>query len=459
MTIYEPVHWHEGLFLQPHHLQTMQLQLSERLNGERRLNWPYPYGLIESKVSADGLENMLVKFDRLHVVMPSGLEVRVPENTDLPSLDIKTTFESSTQPFMVYLGVPLWQGARANTLAQDRDADWRIKRMWKVSEIDRPDENTGENGQPVQVRRVNARLLLAHEDQTDMELLPLMRIAHATGEDVGLPRQDPAYVAPCMVLSGSPFLRELVRDLANQVEASRSELVVQLTRGGGFSLSTLRGVQYEQVWRLRTLNRFSGTLPHLVRAPGTSPFSVYLMLRELLGELAALHPDRDPFEAPAYDHDNPRVSFDVLSDKIRALLRGSVAASFMKIDFEAGEEMHLATLEDQHIQSANEYFLGIRTKIDPRELANLVVDIDKFKFMAESKATQRVWGIRLEEERHPPTELPSEVGLHYFRLNRADSARMWSLIETEKRIAVRWPGQDRSDFKLTLFMTAPGGEE
>jgi len=67
-----PVHWHEGLFLQPHHLQTMQHFLLERYGSERKLDFIFPYGVIDVKMSADALENMLVRFDRLRVVMPSG---------------------------------------------------------------------------------------------------------------------------------------------------------------------------------------------------------------------------------------------------------------------------------------------------------------------------------------------------------------------------------------------------
>ncbi|MFL7810771.1 MAG: type VI secretion system baseplate subunit TssK, partial [Anaerolineae bacterium] len=67
------------------------------------------------------------------------------------------------------------------------------------------------------------------------------------------------------------------------------------------------------------------------------------------------------------------------------------------------------------------------------------------------------WGIKLAEERHAPLELPSQTGLHYFRLLRADSVRMWERIKQEKSIAVRWEGIEASDFELTLYMTVPGG--
>jgi type VI secretion system protein ImpJ len=382
--------------------------------------------------------------------------VDFPDSTDLPALNIKTIFEGSSGSFDVCLGVPLWYATQANALERGGMEDWRIKRMYRTVETEWVDENTGENPQPVVTRKINARLLLPNDDRSDLEVLPLLRIAHATGEDVGLPRQDPNFVPPCMVLGGSPVLREMVRDLANQVEASRTELVLQITRGG-FAIDTMRGLQFEQIMRLRTLNHYAGRMPHIVQAPNTTPLAVYLELRGLLGELAALYPDRDQYDAPPYDHDNPLVCFSDVCGRIRSLLRGSVAPSFMKVDFSREGKLMVVALTDEHLSRPNEYFLGIKTQEDPRALGRLVEDADKFKLMAKSLATQRIWGIRLAEERHPPLELPSQLALHFFRLMRADSARMWERIKQEKSIAVRWEGIETSDFELALYMTVPDG--
>src|SRR5690606_17947170 len=147
------------------------------------------------------------------------------------------------------------------------------------------------------------------------EVIPLVRIVHAAGEDVGLPRLDTNFIPACFSITGSPTLREALRDLANALEASRRETVVQMTRAG-FSADTMRGTQFQQMLRLKTLNRFAGRLPSLVVAPGISPFDMYLELRELLGELTSLQPDRDAFDVPAYDHDSPAVPFMDLLQKV-----------------------------------------------------------------------------------------------------------------------------------------------
>src|SRR6187551_2919391 len=116
------IHWHEGLFLQPHHLQRMQRNLSTRVADERRLVLPFPYGVIDARLSRDELENKRVRFERLRVVMPSGLEVNYPDNAELPSLDIAQSFAKGSGTFTICLAVPLWQTARANTVSQDPSA-------------------------------------------------------------------------------------------------------------------------------------------------------------------------------------------------------------------------------------------------------------------------------------------------------------------------------------------------
>lgn len=460
MTIKGQIHWCEGLFLQPHHLQYMQSSFVENLAHDRRMYWNYPYGVVEAKISDDQLENMRVSFDRLRVVMPSGLEVNVPDNAYLPSLDIKESFASSSGPLTVSLGVPTWSPSRSNVIEKEATQDWRVKRRYRVAEIEKPDENTGENPQSILVRQINARLLLDNDDRSDLEVLPLLKIVHAAGEDVGLPRRDPAYIPPCLVVGGSPVLSELLRDITNQVMASRNELVVQVNRGG-FSIENMRGVQFEQVLRLRTLNRFSARLGSLIHASnGVTPFEMYMELRQLLAELAALRPDRDQFEIVEYEHDNPAIAFNEVSTRIRGLLKGVVRAKFLKVSFTMDQEQQIlvAALSDEALSLPNEYFIAIKTKRDPSELAKLVLDRDKFKLMPQSLANQRIFGVKLAQELYPPVELPAQVGLHYFRVMRSESTRLWERIEQEKSVAVRWPGIESSDFGITLYMTVPDTE-
>jgi type VI secretion system protein ImpJ len=450
------VHWHEGLFLLPHHLQRLQQGANESLIAERDRTWAYSYGVIDARLSQDDLENMRLRFDRLHAILPNGQEVRFPQDAELPAIDIKQAFESRGS-FKVYLAVPLWFSARANSVNPGETVDARAKILYRVVETEVADENTGENVKPVLQRRISARLLLEGEDASDLDTMPLLRVSRAAGEEAGLPRRDPEFVGPCLIVNGSAALRELIRDLTNQVLGSRSELVIQVNRGG-FSIDTMRGIQFEQVMRLRTLNRYGARLESLIETNNLAPFTVYLELRELLGELAALHPDRDMFECLPYDHDNPYPCFAELAGKLRQTLKGAVAPSFLKAPFVFADDSYRTALTDEHFLRPSDYFLGIKTKDDPRSLAAYVEDADKFKLMPPSLAGRAIRGVLVKEERFPPLELPAESNLYYFRLLRGDSARTWQQIQNEKGAVIRYTGRERPDYEITLYMTLPRGE-
>ncbi len=447
------VHWHEGQYLHPHHLQMMQRQTLDQVATDRNLSTPYPAGLVESRFSVDALANHQVRFDRLRLVMPSGLWVDVPDNTDLPPLlDIKEAFESSGGTLTVSIGIPVWTASRGNTLDPNNSQDHRINRIYKIVDTQHADENTGDNAQPVLIRRVNARLLLDGDDQTDLEVLPLLRLIASGGDEPGLPKLDPAFVPPCRVLGASPTLTAMVRDVAHQVASSRKELMAHLARGG-FSHETIRGLQFQQMLRLKTLSRFSAMLPQMAKAYQISPFQVYLVLTELLGELSASDPTSDRLEWIDYDHRRLGLAFGDLTDRIKSLLTAQEATSFLKVAFERDQAAHKVTVTPQQVERASEFYLVIQTQEDPRRLAKLVEDANQFKLMALSKIQMRVHGLKLLEERNPPLQLPASVDMHYFRIMTADNPQMWQLVQEEKAMAARWPAMEANDYQLTLYMT------
>ncbi len=153
--------------------------------------------------------------------------------------------------------------------------------------------------------------------------------------------------------------------------------------------------------------------------------------------------------------------FGDLMAKIRRLLRGKAPVPVLKVPFKREGNLLVAELTEEHLTKPNEYFLGVKTRQDPTELVKLVEDRDEFKLMARSLADRAIWGVMLKEERFPPFGLPAERGLHYFRLLRAESRRMWDRIGQEKAMAIRFPGIETSDYAITLYMTmvGEGGEK
>ena len=450
------VHWHEGLFLGPHHLQVMSRAISATVTHERALAMPYPYGVIEAKLAPDSLENKLIRFERLRAVMPSGLLVDTQLGADLPALNINDALENVAGGLVIHLALPLWKKDAANTVPSEEAIPANRRELFNVEDREVPDENTGVNPRPVSLRRLNARLILEGQDMTGLETLPLVRIVLSTVDRQTRPRLDPEFAPPCLQLHAWPTMTTLVRELAEQVAACREEQAAIMNRGG-FNLDAMQGPQVEQMLRLRTLNVYTGRLRALADNPVASPADAYLELTGLMGELAGLRPGTDPFVLPKFDHDRPLVSLLSLNELSRKLLAIEAAETWWKLDLVRGpsDRSYQATLEEKHLARPNQYFLAIRTGQDVDTITKLVEDGRAFKCMPMSLEGKTVYGVPLKYDAHPPLGLPLHGDLHYFRMQRSENEMIWGRVQDDNAICCHWQGMESTDFDLSIYMTVP----
>jgi type VI secretion system protein ImpJ len=279
-----------------------------------------------------------------------------------------------------------------------------------------------------------------------------LRVIRASGEDAGKPRQDPEFVPPSLLVCSSAVLHDLARDLVAQLDASREQLRIK-TATGGLGLE----VKWELTVRLTTLNRYCASLPSIVEGGVIPPFALYLQLRELLGELLALHPAENLFNCRNYDHLDPLPAFRELDRKIRGEIRISRAAEPLRVAFTGDPGLLRATLEPQHFEKPTGYYLGVKTRVDRTKLAVYVTDGNKFKLMPRSLEQAAIFGVELKEESYPPLELPAQGDLFYFRLLSASNPRRWDQIKQDQAMSLVWNNRelDLSEAAFTLFMTLP----
>src|SRR5262249_47658537 len=133
--------------------------------------------------------------------------------------------------FTIYLAVPLWSLSSPNAFRPGQATDSSAKVIYGLREADRPDENTGENPKSVQVRMINARLILESQVRPDLDVLPVLRIQRAGERAKDQARLDRNFAPPSLTLSGSPTLQRIASELAAKVESSRNELAAVFARG------------------------------------------------------------------------------------------------------------------------------------------------------------------------------------------------------------------------------------
>jgi len=468
------IHWEEGVSLQPHHLQRMQRNLSEKVSRHYRLLRPFSYGILEIGLSRADLEsNLKVFLNRLWAIMPSGLEVNIPETAVLDErfhpLDIAEQFERIGDGHLdVYLGIPRWREGRANTLdGMGGTEKTRSNLIYRVKEEPEcVDENTGRNPRPIRFRQINARLLLGgdEKDQPDMEVLHLFRIIrHTVGSQEGVaggisgrPEEDPTFVAPSLMLKAAPALHRMARDLVSQLEAERKQTAQRMSRENFSFEDSVRGTQFRRILRLRTLSRASAYLASLVEADGVTPFEVYLELKALFGELTSLYPSRGDFDSPEYDHESLYDCFRGLTGQIRELLP-EIPDRYIRIPFQKVDGILTADLKSIDFSGKAECFLAIKLRVDLTVLASHVEKGDKFRVLPLSMNRQAIYGIPLKAELGPGG-LPVQEDLHYFRLKTEEKAEMWDDIKEERKLAVIpgiAPGLEWSPDAFAIYIPAP----
>src|SRR5687768_9954108 len=107
------VHWHEGMFLRPHHLQTAQRQHDHVLARNDKWSTHYNWGLRSIDLDPEGLANYRLVIRALAARLRDGATLAIPEDGLLPAIDLKPAFEEAGA-VTVYLAVPQLHLGRAN---------------------------------------------------------------------------------------------------------------------------------------------------------------------------------------------------------------------------------------------------------------------------------------------------------------------------------------------------------
>src|SRR5262245_38797347 len=120
-----PVHWHEGMFLRPHHFQAAERHTLGY--GSRGEKWDlhHNWGLRAIELDEDALKNHRLVVRSLRARLRDGTLIAVPEDGVLPALDLMPAFERDRE-LTVLLAVPVLQLGRANASAEGRAAGTRF---------------------------------------------------------------------------------------------------------------------------------------------------------------------------------------------------------------------------------------------------------------------------------------------------------------------------------------------
>ena len=266
----KPVHWHEGMFMGPQHLQAAQRHAASQSRLYSRAAMRYNWGIQRFRLNLPALANH--RFEPLEIVafLRDGTCVSLPDEGALPSAGFQAEIEQAF-PIMAWLAVPAFAPGRANA-AEGISADTR----WLLDTQSVQDENAESDPQPVRFRLINPRLVVSNaQEQPGFDILPLGRLTR-TSDASTTPRLDDGYFPPMVCCDAwEPLQVGILRTVYDRIGTKIAVLAGQVA-SRGISLESQAGEDVRILGQLRILNEAFTVLRILAFADGIHPLEAYL---------------------------------------------------------------------------------------------------------------------------------------------------------------------------------------
>ncbi|MDG5493795.1 type VI secretion system baseplate subunit TssK [Niveispirillum sp. BGYR6] len=365
----DPVQWHEGMLLQPHHFQQSWLRQDALLQFHLSRIAPFAHGVVRMELDRGALSAGRLRLLAVEAVLPDGLLIRHDGADDRLEMDLPPLKDRLSSPQRVHLVLPKYQPGSARP--DDDLARWRSRPGESAV-----DENTGSHAEPIPRLRPALRLRLEDDLPPGMVSLPLLEI-----EFKNQTFQLTDYEAPSAVLSPTSALFREGRALVAKLREKAS--YVAEAQGGELDRAEARQTVLCLVAGLPLLEGLLGL-------PALHPLELYKALLNVMGHVSILRSSLVPPLTEPYDHLDPRGCIGRLLAAVDLVL-DHVAQAFAAMTFEPVQHGFRHRIEESWL--TGELIVGLRLK--PGQKADDAADWMEAALIATEKRLDELGVYRL----------------------------------------------------------------
>jgi len=461
----KPIYWQEGLFLQPHHFQWQDRYLQSQIEPLNRYLRPSFWGTGRIAIHEASLSNHIFTVDNGEFRFRDLTHVTYPGNAVLESRNFEKQWSDRSKPFTVYLGIHKLSPTGKNVSDPQDYKSFSLVPTRFVAERQiemLPDLYAG--GERLPVERICYVLKLLWETEInnigDYEILPIARLESRKGEIVVMPD----YIPPILCLSGSTALMQNIKTV-NELAGSTSHRLESSKRDRGVHTAEFGTKDMVYILTLRTLNRFTPILRHILGNPGAvHPWTVYGLVSQFIGELSTFSTkinlaDTDsesPFFLHDYDHEKLTSCFNQAKYILGRLMADiSSEPEYVTPLVYNGKYFH-TQLAPKLLQGRKRFFLVVETESDSGQVVSELEN--QAKMSSEQHLSmlilQSLRGIELTHIVHPPPHLPRRSMGLYFSINHNN--RLWNQVCDDMNLALSW---DTRPDAVKIELMVAGGDE
>lgn len=439
------VHWYEGMFLDPQPMQLFERHTARRVYLAHKWNQHYDWGLRSAQIDLDALANHRFVVRALSARLRDGTLIDLPEDGTLDALDLKDALTEKNN-ITIFLAVPKVHLGKPNvTDPAEKPRPGQEKPLptrYLLDSLDVEDENTGDNSQPLKVRRLHVKLLPSTVDQSGYELLSIARVQKSTQAEAR-PQLDVSYIPPLLACDAWPVLAADILQVIFDRVGKKLELLSEQVTSRGINFDSKSDRDPLIFTQLHLLNEAYALLGILCFAQGIHPLLSYLELCRLVGQLSIFGTKKRTPDLPRYDHDDLGGCFYRVKQEIDNLLGQVEEPSYEERPF-IGQGLRMqVSLEPIWLEPIWQMYVGVTSELEPEECVRLLTKPGQLDMKIGS--AQRVddifdrgaAGLKFTPTARPPRALPKRPGLAYFEINRESQQDEWQQVQKTLMLAIR----------------------
>jgi len=458
-SLHQPLFWHQGLFLQPHHFQYQDAWTTDHLARQWDLSVPWNWGVAGLHVDETALAARQFSLKQLTLRWRDGTLTEYPGNARVASKRFDLV-DFAQGPRTIYIGLrrllddqPNVQKFESLEDASQADARWVVP----VDPQQVPDRYAQGPSGRVMLMTFVLRLFWENEldDLGDYDVMPLARLDQ-DGETVRLVTR---FVPPCLNLAGAPALQQMLNDLGNEIVGRARQLEVFKQPVANQADGTPVG----PLLALSVLNRYGVAMTHTTQSPQAHPWAVYGMLRQLAAELSTFSEycnllgetrDGQALLSP-YDHLDIGPAYQSVVELIRRLLNDITVGPEMLVHFVrdgTNDNLLQADVPANFFGPRHRYYLIAHSAETDAAMLSERIQLEA-KLGApdqiDTLITRSLPGVDTMPLQTLPPGMPRRAGAVYFRLESLSDP--WENIVRDSRAALYIPNAP-ADLRIDLIV-------
>ena len=411
----------------PQHLQHADRYHESLLHARSSAADPLAFGAVRVGLDAEALRaaEAQVVLTRFEGVLPDGTVLAIGTGQSahpapLPVPISVRNMPANGRPLPVYLALVRENDGGDNYGLSGEGAEGL---RYSVTKTELADRAKNDRRDLVALAAPNTKLFLGEEAflASSYDALKVAEVVHGPA---GLSFSE-AYIPPCLQISASPALLQRIQALRGRMMQRHSALSQRRreTDDGRVEYTSVDVTRYLQ---LQAINSMLPTMHYLGTAGDVAPRFCFLMLTQLVGQLATFSSDVDMKEPFPFDFENLQQTFERVLELAEELLQLTDQQHYVACPLRLSDGLFHASVQDPRLGGGRRYILAVKSPLDR---ATLTREVEQNAKIANAQFIKQLLrgafggvpasAIR-EDERDPARTLPVQVerqrGWVYFNI-------------------------------------------